>query len=75
MPHTEFIALDKKDSIADHFEIIKREKYTRYPVIEGDKDHIVGMVAHYRGMRIRGVNAKNTSALAFDGSGEVKQTQ
>jgi putative transposase len=28
-------------------------------------------MAHYRGMRIRRVNAKNTSALAFDGSGEV----
>jgi putative transposase len=28
-------------------------------------------MAHYRGMRIRRVNAKNTSALAFDGSGKV----
>ena len=28
-------------------------------------------MAHYRGMRIRRVNPRNTSALAFDGSGEV----
>ncbi|MEX3914378.1 RNA-guided endonuclease TnpB family protein [Bacillus paralicheniformis] len=28
-------------------------------------------MAHYRGMRIRRVNAKYTSALAFDGSGEL----
>ncbi|BDG34918.1 transposase [Saccharococcus caldoxylosilyticus] len=33
----------------------------------------VEQMAHYRGMRIRRVNAKNTSALAFDGSGEVKR--
>jgi CBS domain containing-hemolysin-like protein len=44
VPRTEIVALDKNDSIADHFEIIKQEKYTRYPVIDGDKDHIVGMV-------------------------------
>ncbi|ASK63234.1 transposase [Virgibacillus phasianinus] len=30
-------------------------------------------MAHYRGIRIRRVNAKYTSALAFDGSGEVKR--
>jgi putative transposase len=30
-------------------------------------------MAHYRGIRIRRVVAKNTSALAFDGSGEVER--
>ncbi|WP_373895213.1 hypothetical protein [Virgibacillus sp. CBA3643] len=30
-------------------------------------------MAHYRKMRIRRVNAKYTSALAFDGSGEVQR--
>ena len=30
-------------------------------------------MAHYRGMRIRRINPRNTSALAFDGSGEVKR--
>ncbi|WP_152656715.1 RNA-guided endonuclease TnpB family protein [Oceanobacillus sp. CFH 90083] len=30
-------------------------------------------MAHYKGMRIRRVSAKYTSALAFDGSGEVKR--
>jgi CBS domain containing-hemolysin-like protein len=44
VPRTEIIALDKNDSISDILEIMKQEKYTRYPVIEGDKDHIVGMV-------------------------------
>ncbi|KZE95203.1 Magnesium and cobalt efflux protein CorC [Geobacillus stearothermophilus] len=44
VPRTEIVALDKNRSIAEHFETIKQEKYTRYPVIDGDKDHIVGMV-------------------------------
>jgi CBS domain containing-hemolysin-like protein len=44
VPRTEIVAFDINDSIADHFEIMKQEKYTRYPVIDGDKDHIVGMV-------------------------------
>lgn len=44
VPRTEIVALDKNDSIADVLEIMKKEKYTRYPVIDGDKDHIVGMV-------------------------------
>jgi CBS domain containing-hemolysin-like protein len=44
VPRTEIVALDKNDSIADILEIMKQEKYTRYPVIDRDKDHIVGMV-------------------------------
>ncbi|MED4990980.1 hemolysin family protein [Parageobacillus toebii] len=44
VPRTEIVALDKNRSIAEYFETIKQEKYTRYPVIDGDKDHIVGMV-------------------------------
>ncbi|MGG0459390.1 zinc ribbon domain-containing protein [Bacillus mycoides] len=31
----------------------------------------VQQMAHYRGIRIRRVNATNTSKLAYDGSGEV----
>ena len=44
VPRTEIIALDINDRITDHFETFKQEKYTRYPVVDGDKDHIVGMV-------------------------------
>lgn len=35
--------------------------------------HKVGDKAHFIGMRIRSVNPRNTSALAFDGSGKVKR--
>jgi CBS domain containing-hemolysin-like protein len=44
VPRTEIVAFDINDSIADHFEIMRQEKYTRYPVMDGDKDHIIGMV-------------------------------
>jgi CBS domain containing-hemolysin-like protein len=44
VPRTEIVALEKNDSIAHHFEVIRQEQYTRYPVMDGDKDHIVGMV-------------------------------
>lgn len=44
VPRTEIVAFDRNDSIVDYFQIMKQEKYTRYPVIDGDKDHIVGMV-------------------------------
>ncbi|ALF10937.1 hemolysin family protein [Parageobacillus thermoglucosidasius] len=44
VPRTEIVAFDKNDAIMDILEVVKQEKYTRYPVIDGDKDHIVGMV-------------------------------
>jgi CBS domain containing-hemolysin-like protein len=44
VPRTEIVAFDINDSIADILEIMKQEKYTRYPVMAGDKDHIIGMV-------------------------------
>lgn len=44
VPRTEIVALDINDAIVDHLEIMKKEKYTRYPVMQGDKDHIIGMV-------------------------------
>ncbi|WP_243292056.1 hemolysin family protein [Bacillus sp. FJAT-47783] len=44
VPRREIVAFDINDSISDLMEIIKREKYTRFPVIKGDKDHIIGLV-------------------------------
>ncbi|MDR4949659.1 hemolysin family protein [Neobacillus cucumis] len=44
VPRTEIIAFDKSQTLAECLEIFKNENYTRYPVIDGEKDHIVGMV-------------------------------
>ncbi|MCH1627263.1 hemolysin family protein [Ferdinandcohnia quinoae] len=44
VPRTEIIALDKDKSVEEILTIMTSEKYTRYPVVDGDKDHIVGLI-------------------------------
>lgn len=44
VPRTEIVALDKNQTIKDVLEILHEEKFTRYPVIDGDKDHVVGLL-------------------------------
>ncbi|MEH7331782.1 hemolysin family protein [Neobacillus drentensis] len=44
VPRTEIVAFDKSQTLAECLETVKSEKYTRYPVIDGDKDNIVGML-------------------------------
>ncbi|WP_026694460.1 hemolysin family protein [Peribacillus kribbensis] len=44
VPRTEMVSLSIDDSFSDVLNTIKREGYTRYPVIDGDKDHVIGIV-------------------------------
>lgn len=44
VPRTEIVAFDKSQTLAKCLEIVKVENYTRYPVIDGEKDNIVGML-------------------------------
>jgi CBS domain containing-hemolysin-like protein len=44
VPRTEIVAFDKSETLAECLGILKSEKYTRYPVIDGEKDNIIGMV-------------------------------
>ncbi|MGG1678551.1 hemolysin family protein [Neobacillus sp. NRS-1170] len=44
VPRTEIVVFDKSQTLAECLETVKSEKYTRYPVIDGDKDNIVGML-------------------------------
>jgi CBS domain containing-hemolysin-like protein len=44
VPRTEIVCIDIEDSIETIKDIIISEKYTRYPVMEGDKDNILGMM-------------------------------
>ena len=44
VPRTEIATLSKTDTIQEFLSILSEEKYTRYPVIDGDKDHVIGMV-------------------------------
>lgn len=38
------MAFDKSQSLEECLKIVTEENYTRYPVIDGEKDNIVGML-------------------------------
>ncbi|MGV3465030.1 MAG: hemolysin family protein, partial [Heyndrickxia sp.] len=44
VPRTEIISLSKEDDLQTFLNIAKEERFTRYPIIDGDKDHIIGIV-------------------------------
>lgn len=44
VPRTEIISIEKDLTLQEVFELIGVEQYTRYPVTDGDKDHIIGLV-------------------------------
>jgi CBS domain containing-hemolysin-like protein len=44
VPRTEIVSLDITDNIEKIFKVIQQEKYTRYPVIDGEKDNVLGMI-------------------------------
>ncbi|MFJ7935473.1 hemolysin family protein [Sporosarcina sp. NPDC096371] len=43
-PRTEMMSIEKDMTLRDVFDVIGVEQYTRYPVTDGDKDHIIGLV-------------------------------
>ena len=43
-PRTELICIDLEDTFEDNIKTMQQYKYTRYPVIRGNKDDIVGFV-------------------------------
>lgn len=44
VPRTELITISKEATMEEIIEIVREEKYTRYPIIDGDKDNILGIV-------------------------------
>ncbi|WHY78859.1 hemolysin family protein [Neobacillus sp. WH10] len=44
VPRTEVITLSKEAAMNEIIETVRLEKYTRYPIIDGDKDNILGIV-------------------------------
>ncbi len=43
-PRTDVICLNLEDSLEENLELIRQYKYSRYPVCNGSKDHLVGFV-------------------------------
>jgi CBS domain containing-hemolysin-like protein len=44
VPRTDMICLDIDNTLAENLKIIREEQYTRFPVIKGNKDNIVGTI-------------------------------
>lgn len=44
VPRTEMVSISIDDTFKDIMDIVKTENYTRYPVVEGDKDNILGFI-------------------------------
>lgn len=44
VPRTEMVTLSKEMTIQQFIDIVREERFTRYPVIDGDKDHVIGLV-------------------------------
>lgn len=59
VPRTEMVIIEKGMLLLDVVDLIQEEQFTRYPVIDGDKDNVIGMVniKHLYTARITGENA------------------
>lgn len=44
VPRTEMISFSTEEEINDWVDVIKDVKFTRYPIYEGDKDNIIGLI-------------------------------
>ncbi|MCM3758786.1 hemolysin family protein [Sporosarcina aquimarina] len=44
VPRTEMMTIEKEMTSAEIFNMPGIEQFTRYPVIDGDKDHVIGLV-------------------------------
>ncbi|SDI68900.1 hemolysin family protein [Alteribacillus bidgolensis] len=44
IPRTEIVCIYNDNTYEENLDIIRAEKYTRYPVADGDKDFIIGVV-------------------------------
>ncbi|MED3790838.1 hemolysin family protein [Niallia alba] len=44
VPRTEIISLEQTSTLDELLHLIQKEQFTRYPVTDGDKDHIIGMI-------------------------------
>ncbi|KGE16969.1 hemolysin family protein [Paenibacillus wynnii] len=44
VPRTDMVCLFSNHSLQENFSVIRKEQYTRFPVAEGNKDNIIGMI-------------------------------
>ncbi|MCQ2008793.1 MAG: hemolysin family protein [Sporolactobacillus sp.] len=44
VPRTEIVCIYKEDPFEESLQTLHNEKFTRFPLVEEDKDHVVGMI-------------------------------
>ncbi|ANC75876.1 hypothetical protein ABE65_003215 [Fictibacillus phosphorivorans] len=44
VPRVDMVTLDKSETVKESIAVVTEENYTRYPIVDGDKDSVVGMV-------------------------------
>ncbi|MEK4440432.1 MULTISPECIES: hemolysin family protein [Niallia] len=44
VPRTEISSLEQSSTLEELLNLIQKEQFTRYPITDGDKDHIIGMI-------------------------------
>lgn len=44
VPRTEIVSMEQNATLENFLNVIKEEKFTRYPVVDRDKDHVIGLV-------------------------------
>lgn len=64
VPRTEITAFYEGTSLDECFEVMKNEKYTRYPIARGDKDNIIGLV-NFKEVLTGYISDKNASLHDF----------
>ncbi|MGE7604561.1 hemolysin family protein [Peribacillus sp. NPDC097675] len=65
VPRTEMTVIELGMPLLEVVELIQEEQYTRYPVIDGDKDNVVGMV-NIKRLYTATITEKNVSELTVD---------
>ena len=44
VPRPDMVCLDIENTLEENLEIMRTEQFTRFPVIKGDKDHVIGIL-------------------------------
>ncbi|USG67298.1 hemolysin family protein [Brevibacillus ruminantium] len=60
VPRTDMVVLNLRDSFEENISLVQHGRYTRFPVVDGDKDHVVGSL-HIKDLLTSVLGHKNSS--------------
>ena len=61
VPRREICAIPEDMPLDDILAIMTQEKYTRFPVFSGDKDHVIGMLNKSSSLQILCIKVKRST--------------